>query len=67
MGTHNLFCVEIRKILSLLSGAMYNRENPFWKKTGLNSGVVSFLNGLHSRLLLYKQLFGINLRGPMEE
>ena len=44
MSTHSLFFYgEIRKILSLLSGAMYNKEKPFGTgKTGLNSGVVLF-------------------------
>ena len=44
----HIFCGEIRKVLSLLAGAMFNKENPLGTgKIGLNSGVVFFSSGLN--------------------
>ena len=61
MSTHYIFfCGEIKKI-SLLSGAMYNKKKKKKRrylgltKTGLNCGVVLFLCGLNSGILLTRE------------
>ena len=60
MSTNKIFfCVEIRNILSLSSGAVYNKNHLGLVKNGLSSGVVLFSSGLNSRILLYTSIYTI--------